>query len=210
MAEATVIAVLGAESTGKSTLALALAGSAGRRGPARGAVGEVLREFCDAQGRTPHQHEQAGIAAEQTRAHRRRGASARHRRRRHHRAADRRVQRDACSATAACTTRRCARRRAAATRCCARSTCPGWPTACSATARRCASRWTRCCVRRCSATRRAMRWSPARARTRLAAALARAAARRSDMARRPTSHAGIGCASAAATPTASATCCRGG
>ena len=30
-------------------------------------VGEVLREFCDARGRTPHQHEQAGIAAEQTR-----------------------------------------------------------------------------------------------------------------------------------------------
>ena len=67
MAEATVIAVLGAESTGKSTLALALQQSLSMAGRRVAAVGEVLREFCDAQGRTPRQHEQAGIATEQMR-----------------------------------------------------------------------------------------------------------------------------------------------
>jgi len=67
MAEATVIAVLGAESTGKSTLALALQQALAAQGRRVAQVGEVLREFCDARGRTPHQHEQAGIAAEQTR-----------------------------------------------------------------------------------------------------------------------------------------------
>jgi nicotinamide riboside kinase len=67
MAEATVIAVLGAESTGKSTLVLALQQALAIEGRRVGDVGEVLREFCAAQGRTPRQHEQAGIAAEQTR-----------------------------------------------------------------------------------------------------------------------------------------------
>jgi nicotinamide riboside kinase len=67
MAEATVIAVLGAESTGKSTLALALQAALAAEGRRVAGVGEVLREFCDAQGRTPRQHEQASIAAEQTR-----------------------------------------------------------------------------------------------------------------------------------------------
>jgi len=67
MAEATVIAVLGAESTGKSTLAEALQRALAAEGRRVARVGEVLREFCDARGRTPRQHEQAGIAAEQTR-----------------------------------------------------------------------------------------------------------------------------------------------
>lgn len=67
MTEATVIAVLGAESTGKSTLAVALQQALAAEGRRVAQVGEVLREFCAAQGRTPRQHEQAGIAAEQTR-----------------------------------------------------------------------------------------------------------------------------------------------
>ena len=67
MAEGMVIAVLGAESTGKSTLALALQAALAAEGRRVACVGEVLREFCDAHGRTPRQHEQAGIAADQTR-----------------------------------------------------------------------------------------------------------------------------------------------
>lgn len=65
---ALVFAIVGAESTGKSTLAHALCA---RLADATGlhcvAVGEVLREWCDAQGRTPRRHEQAPIAAEQAR-----------------------------------------------------------------------------------------------------------------------------------------------
>ena len=57
-----IVALLGAECTGKSTLAEALA----RRFSA-GLVTEYLREWCDTHGRTPHQHEQAHIAAEQAR-----------------------------------------------------------------------------------------------------------------------------------------------
>ena len=67
MAEVTVIAVLGAESTGKSTLAAALQQALAGEGQRVAQVGEVLREFCDAQARTPRRHEQAAIAAEQTR-----------------------------------------------------------------------------------------------------------------------------------------------
>lgn len=55
-----IVALLGAECTGKSTLAEALAGHFGA-----GLVSEYLREWCDTHGRTPLQHEQAGIAAEQ-------------------------------------------------------------------------------------------------------------------------------------------------
>ncbi|MFZ8480597.1 AAA family ATPase, partial [Staphylococcus aureus] len=51
---------LGAECTGKSTLAAALA-----RHCNAGLVSEYLREWCDAHGRTPLRHEQAHIAAEQ-------------------------------------------------------------------------------------------------------------------------------------------------
>jgi nicotinamide riboside kinase len=69
MAEALRIAVLGAESTGKTSLVQALrerlaAGGAGLR---VAAVGEVLREWCDARGRTPQAHEQRAIAEEQHR-----------------------------------------------------------------------------------------------------------------------------------------------
>lgn len=62
-----VIAVLGAESTGKTVLARAIAGRLQQRGMAATGVGEFLREWCDREGRTPRQDEQAAIAAEQTR-----------------------------------------------------------------------------------------------------------------------------------------------
>ncbi len=62
-----VIAVLGAESTGKSTLAQALVQRLRQRGVAATLVGEVLREWCEREGRTPRSDEQAAIAAEQTR-----------------------------------------------------------------------------------------------------------------------------------------------
>jgi len=62
-----VIALLGAESTGKTTLAAEL--QAALSAPQRrvGLVTEYLREFCDREGRTPRQDEQLGIAREQTR-----------------------------------------------------------------------------------------------------------------------------------------------
>lgn len=56
------IVVLGAESTGKSTLARTLAEQLNSL-----LVPEYLREFCHAHGRPPLQHEQAAIAAEQIR-----------------------------------------------------------------------------------------------------------------------------------------------
>lgn len=62
-----IVAILGAESTGKSTLASALETELAATGRRVARVAEVLREFCDAHGRTPQRHEQAGIAAEQTR-----------------------------------------------------------------------------------------------------------------------------------------------
>ncbi len=55
-----LVALLGAECTGKSTLAEALA-----RHFNAGLVTEYLREWCDTHGRTPLQHEQTSIAAEQ-------------------------------------------------------------------------------------------------------------------------------------------------
>ncbi len=75
MSKAFVIALLGAESTGKTVLAAALAmaladAQAGETAtpPRRIAVvAEYLREFCDRHQRTPRQEEQAHIAAEQTR-----------------------------------------------------------------------------------------------------------------------------------------------
>jgi nicotinamide riboside kinase len=62
------IAILGAESTGKSTLAIELAALLRERHPLRVAcVPEVLRGWCDRVGRTPLVHEQAAIArAQQT------------------------------------------------------------------------------------------------------------------------------------------------
>ena len=62
-----IVAILGAESTGKSTLAMALHDALTAQGRRVARVDEALREFCDTRGRTPQQHEQAGIAAEQTR-----------------------------------------------------------------------------------------------------------------------------------------------
>jgi nicotinamide riboside kinase len=61
-----LIAVLGAESTGKTTLARALATDlATRTGTRVTWVPEVLREWCDAAGRTPRPHEQWDIARAQ-------------------------------------------------------------------------------------------------------------------------------------------------
>lgn len=62
-----VIAIVGAESTGKTTLAFALAKVLRAEGRSVAVVAEYLREFCDARGRTPLPAEQAAIAAEQTR-----------------------------------------------------------------------------------------------------------------------------------------------
>lgn len=68
MSAALCIAIVGAESTGKTWLARE---AATRLALATGLrctwVPEVLREWCDQQGRTPQRHEQAGIAAEQAR-----------------------------------------------------------------------------------------------------------------------------------------------
>lgn len=62
------IALLGAESTGKTALAPALAQRIAEDTGLRTAwVPEYLREWCDASGRTPRIDEQAGIAAEQAR-----------------------------------------------------------------------------------------------------------------------------------------------
>lgn len=62
-----VIAVLGAESTGKTELANALALRISARGATVSLIGEYLREWCDREGRTPRPDEQAAIATEQTR-----------------------------------------------------------------------------------------------------------------------------------------------
>jgi nicotinamide riboside kinase len=61
-----VIGLLGAESTGKSDLAVALVDALTDEGRSAGMVSEYLREFCDARGRTPLQTEQAHIAQVQT------------------------------------------------------------------------------------------------------------------------------------------------
>ena len=62
-----VIAIVGAESTGKTTLAGELAVTLLAQGHTVAVVSEYLREFCDTHGRTPLVHEQAHIAGEQTR-----------------------------------------------------------------------------------------------------------------------------------------------
>ena len=60
------IAIVGAESTGQTALAKALADRINALTGLRCTwVGEHLRAWCDAQGRTPRQDEQAGIAARQ-------------------------------------------------------------------------------------------------------------------------------------------------
>jgi nicotinamide riboside kinase len=66
MAEATVIAVLGAESTGKTTLAAALSLRLGEETGLRCTwVPEWLRDWCMREGRTPRADEQADIARTQ-------------------------------------------------------------------------------------------------------------------------------------------------
>ena len=62
-----IVALLGAESTGKTTLARALADALAAEGRRVAVVAEYLREFCDQHGRTPRRDEQRAIAAEQTR-----------------------------------------------------------------------------------------------------------------------------------------------
>jgi nicotinamide riboside kinase len=67
MARGFVVALLGAESTGKTTLAQQLGEALAAPGRRVEVVAEVLREFCGRHDRTPLEHEQRGIAAEQTR-----------------------------------------------------------------------------------------------------------------------------------------------
>lgn len=67
MARGFVIALLGAESTGKTTLALDLREALAAPDRRVVVVSEYLREFCEREGRTPHAHEQRHIADEQTR-----------------------------------------------------------------------------------------------------------------------------------------------
>jgi nicotinamide riboside kinase len=62
-----IIAIVGAESTGKTTLAAGLAETLSQKGLRVARVDEYLREFCILHGRTPHVHEQEGIALEQAR-----------------------------------------------------------------------------------------------------------------------------------------------
>ena len=71
-----VVALLGAESTGKTTLAQQLGVALRERGERVAVVAEYLREFCDRERRTPRSDEQRGIAAEQT--HRIAAAAAAH------------------------------------------------------------------------------------------------------------------------------------
>jgi nicotinamide riboside kinase len=65
MPSAILIALLGAESTGKTALALALAEQLSAAGTDAVAVPEALRAFCDAHGRAPRADEQAELAREQ-------------------------------------------------------------------------------------------------------------------------------------------------
>ena len=65
MASGDVIAIVGAESTGKTTLACALADGLRAQGCNVGLVKEALREFCVQAGRTPRSEEQAAIARTQ-------------------------------------------------------------------------------------------------------------------------------------------------
>jgi len=62
------IAILGAESTGKSWLANALAGVMQERGYRVCTVEEMLRSWCEQAGRTPLAHEQIDIAQTQAQA----------------------------------------------------------------------------------------------------------------------------------------------
>lgn len=61
------IALLGAESTGKTRLSHDIAAHFARQGKTAVAVPEVLREWCEREGRTPRPEEQLPIAQEQER-----------------------------------------------------------------------------------------------------------------------------------------------
>lgn len=61
------IAIVGAESTGKTELAQGLVAHWTALGQSAVAIPEVLRAWCKAHGRTPQPHEQLGIAQEQAR-----------------------------------------------------------------------------------------------------------------------------------------------
>ena len=61
------VALLGAESTGKTTLARELAAHFIAQGRSAIAVPEALRDWCQREGRTPRPEEQTGIAQEQER-----------------------------------------------------------------------------------------------------------------------------------------------
>jgi len=61
-----VVTLLGAESTGKTTLAGEIGAALAARGLDAAVVGEALREFCDANARTPRRDEQAAIATAQS------------------------------------------------------------------------------------------------------------------------------------------------
>jgi nicotinamide riboside kinase len=63
----TLVALLGAESTGKSRLAQEIAQHLRDQGSRAACVPEVLREWCAAQGRAPRPEEQLAIAQEQER-----------------------------------------------------------------------------------------------------------------------------------------------
>ncbi|MES3009316.1 MAG: ATP-binding protein [Pseudomonadota bacterium] len=63
----TKLALLGAESTGKTQLAQALAAHARGLGHSVTVVPEYLREWCDHQGRTPRADEQLALATEHAR-----------------------------------------------------------------------------------------------------------------------------------------------
>lgn len=61
------IALLGAESTGKTQLSMELAQALRQQGKSVAVVPEVLREWCHREGRTPRPEEQMAIAQEQER-----------------------------------------------------------------------------------------------------------------------------------------------
>lgn len=67
MNRAFVIALLGAESTGKTTLANEIGAALTGRGLQVAVVAEALREFCVEHARTPARDEQIAIAGEQSR-----------------------------------------------------------------------------------------------------------------------------------------------
>lgn len=62
-----IVAIVGAESTGKTLLSQTLAAALSARGHAVRVVQEWLRSFCAEQGRTPRRDEQADIATTQWR-----------------------------------------------------------------------------------------------------------------------------------------------